>query len=282
MSKQTSKTTAEVQEYYGKVLQSKDDLKTSACCTADATPAHIRPLLANIHEDIQNTFYGCGTPVPTKLDGCTVLDLGCGTGRDAYLLSQMVGENGSVIGLDMTDEQLETANKYQDWHADKFGYVKPNTRFVKGYMEDLKSADIKDNSIDVIISNCVFNLSPDKPAVFAEALRVLKPGGELYFSDVFADARISPKLQADPILFGECLSGAICTNDFPALIKDIGFETHHVTSETPFGINNAEIEEKIGHIAFTSQTIRVIKANPDGASTDSDPYGCEKSSSGCC
>ncbi len=284
MSEQVNKTTADVQDYYGKVLQSKDDLKTSACCTADGTPAHIRPLLKNIHDEVQMKFYGCGTPVPTKLEGCTVLDLGCGTGRDVYLLSQMVGENGAVIGLDMTDEQLDVASKYQEWHAEKFGYAKPNTRFVKGYMEDLKAAKIKDESIDVIISNCVFNLSPDKPAVFKEAFRVLKSGGELFFSDVFSDQRISSELQADPVLFGECLSGALYMEDFATLMKEIGYSQYRIISQTTFDINNAEIEKKIGHINFTSITLRVIKTNPDDAWGNNDPYGCETkpSSGGCC
>jgi len=97
-------TLEKVQNYYGKVLSSSTDLKTSACCSAEALPLHVRPLMKNIHPEILDRFYGCGSPFPVALQGRTVLDLGCGTGRDVYLLSQLVGEKGQVIGIDMTSE----------------------------------------------------------------------------------------------------------------------------------------------------------------------------------
>ena len=98
-----------IQEYYGSVLQSKNDLKTGACCTAESMPEYLRPILNEIHTEILDRFYGCGSPIPSALEGATVLDLGCGTGRDAYMLAKLVGPNGRVIGLDMTDEQLAAA-----------------------------------------------------------------------------------------------------------------------------------------------------------------------------
>ena len=187
----------DVKDYYGNVLASNDDLLTSACCPLEAPPKHIRPYIKNVHDAVQEKFYGCGSPMPLALDGCTVLDLGCGSGRDAYILSQMVGESGKVIGVDMTDEQLNTAREHIDWHMEKFGYKTPNVEFKQAYIEDLQSADIPDNSVDVIISNCVINLSADKEKVFREIYRVLKPGGELYFSDVFAGRRIPKDLQTE-------------------------------------------------------------------------------------
>jgi len=255
----SQKTIDDVQDYYGKVLKTKDDLKTSACCPADAPPAYLRPYIKNIHETVLSKFYGCGTPVPESIEGCTVLDLGCGTGRDVYILSQVVGEKGKVIGLDMTDEQLSVANQYIGWHMDQFGYKQQNVEFKQGYIEDLKTAGISDNSIDVVISNCVINLSPDKEKVFSEIYRVLKPGGELYFSDVFADRRISKDLQEDKILLGECLGGAMYTEDFRRMMTKIGMADTRVMSKTPLELHDPEVVAKAGMINFSSITIRAFK-----------------------
>ena len=128
----------DVRRYYGEVLQSSQDLKTGACCTADAMPWHLRGLMADLHPEIVDRFYGCGSPIPPALEGMTVLDLGCGTGRDAYLLSRLVGEQGRVIGVDMTPEQLEVARRHQDWHRERYGHAASNVRFVEGYIEDLQ------------------------------------------------------------------------------------------------------------------------------------------------
>src|SRR5512137_744394 len=139
-----------VKLYYGKVLQSSADLKTSACCTADAMPAHLKPLAANIHTDVSTKYYGCGLVCPTHMKGRRVLDLGAGSGRDSYLLAQLVGETGEVVGVDMTDEQLAVARRHVDWHAQKFGYAKSNTRFLHGYIERLGELGLETASFDVI------------------------------------------------------------------------------------------------------------------------------------
>ena len=256
MSQQTLK---DVQDYYGKVLKTNDDLKTSACCPLEAPPPRVQALLKNVHETVQSKFYGCGSPLPVAAEGCTVLDLGCGTGRDAFILSQIVGEQGQVIGVDMTDEQLSVANQYVGWHMDKFGYRKPNVKFVKGYIEDLKTAGIEDASIDVVISNCVINLSPDKEKVFKEIYRVLKPGGELYFSDVFAGQRIPKDLQSDKILLGECLGGAMYTEDFRRMMTKTGIPDTRVTSKRQLTLDDPDVQQKAGMIDFYSMTVRAFK-----------------------
>ena len=131
-------TLAAVKHYYGEVLQSSSDLQTSACCLADAMPAHLIPLLKDIHPEIKDRFYGCGSPIPPAIEGATVLDLGCGTGRDVYLLSRLVGPTGRVIGLDMTEAQLAVGRRHQAWHAERYGH--DNVDFRHGYIEDLASA----------------------------------------------------------------------------------------------------------------------------------------------
>ncbi|MFG3408082.1 methyltransferase domain-containing protein [Streptomyces sp. NPDC048142] len=255
---ETDSTVAEsVKDYYGKVLASSADLKTSACCTDAAPPPHIAAALGQVHDEVMERFYGCGSPIPPALEGATVLDLGCGSGRDAYVLSQLVGPTGRVIGVDMTEEQLAVARRHQDWHAERFGHA--NTDFRHGYIEDLAAAGIPDASVDVVVSNCVVNLSPDKPRVLSEIFRVLRPGGELYFSDIFADRRLPAALLDDPVLVGECLAGALYTEDFRRILERTGCPDARTVATAPVTISAPDIEQKIGFATFTSRTVRAFK-----------------------
>ena len=254
--------TEAVKENYGKVLDGTKDLKTKACCcSADSYPDPVKEALALIDDEIITHYYGCGSPIPPLLDGITVLDLGCGSGRDVYVVSKLVGENGHVIGIDMTDEQLVIARRHEEDLRRQFGYERSNVEFIQGYIEDLESAGIKDNSIDLVISNCVINLSPLKQKIFDEIWRVLKPGGELYFSDVFADRRLPEELSRDPILHGECISGAMYYEDFRRMMARSGFADFRYMSVRKIDLNNKEIENKVGFASFTERTVRAFKLN---------------------
>ncbi len=255
----TSDTLASVQRYYGEVLASSQDLKTWACCSAEALPSHVRPLLERVHPEVRERFYGCGSPIPAALEGATVLDLGCGAGRDVYLLAQLVGPTGTVIGVDMTAEQLAVARRHQTWHAERFGHVRSNVRFVEGYIEDLASAGITDASVDVVVSNCVLNLSPDKPRVFREIFRVLKPGGELLFSDIVADRRLPAAWARDPVLLGECLGGALYREDLRRLLAEVGCADARTVSAAPLTIGDAAIADQVGDTRFSSLTMRAFR-----------------------
>jgi SAM-dependent methyltransferase len=126
-------------------------------------------------------------------------------------------------------------------------------------IEDLKAAGIEDCSIDVVISNCVINLSPDKHAVFSEIFRVLKPGGELFFADVFSGRRVPEELHTDPVLHGECLAGAMYIEDFRRLMRAVGWPDFRITACSRITIDSADIEARIGKIDFYSRTVRAFK-----------------------
>lgn len=248
-----------VRDYYGRALKTNRDLKTSACCTGESPSPRMREILKEIHPDVIAKFYGCGSPIPPELTGKTVLDLGSGSGRDCFILSKLVGPTGRVIGVDMTPEQLDTARRHVGYHMEKFGYAKPNMEFLSGYIEDLKSLGIENDSVDVVVSNCVINLSPDKQRVFAEIFRVLKPGGELYFSDVFANRRIPKHLAEDPVLLGECLGGALYIEDFRRLLARVGCLDYRIVSNSKLAITDPAIERKAGMIGFHSLTVRAFR-----------------------
>jgi SAM-dependent methyltransferase len=250
---------ASVKEYYGKILSGTVDLKTNACCTDTAAPDYLQQAMSNIHAEVSARYYGCGLIAPQVLPGADILDLGSGSGRDCYVLAQLVGENGSVVGVDMTEEQLEVANTYLEWHREKFGYAKSNVEFKMGHIERLDELGMEDSSFDIIVSNCVINLSPDKEAVLKEAYRLLKPGGELYFSDVYSDRRVPEELLQDPLLYSECLSGALYWNDFLGLATGVGFADPRLVEDRPITMENPDIEKRIGHINFYSATYRLFK-----------------------
>lgn len=260
-----------VKEYYGRTLKSSDDLKTNACCTDIEYPPYLKAALANIHDEVMSRYYGCGICVPTQLEGLRVLDLGCGTGRDCYALAQLVGPKGSVVGIDMTKQQLDVAVKHRQWHMEKFGHAKSNVEFIESRIEDLPKLNFDEGFFDLVVSNCVINLLSDKSKLFGEVYRLLKPGGEMYFSDVYADRRVPRRLQQDPLLWGECLSGALYWNDFHNLAKKAGFGDPRVVESRPLSIEDEHIEHVLQGYAFFSATYRLWKL--EGLESHCEDYG---------
>jgi arsenite methyltransferase len=246
-----------VQDYYGKQLRSTADLQTTACCDASAVPDWLKPLLAKLHPEVLARYYGCGLVCPPLLEGCRVLDLGCGSGRDVYALAQLVGASGSVVGVDMTPEQLTIAATYRAHHASVFGY--DNVELLTGYIEQLDELPLTPGSFDVIVSNCVVNLSPDKDAVLRGVHRLLKPGGEFFFSDVYADRRVPAALRSDPVLYGECLGGALYWNDFLRIARRNGFVDPRLVTDRPLAITQPALAERVGSVRFYSASYRLFK-----------------------
>ena len=177
-----------------------------------------------------NLGLGCGNPVAlaSLKPGEIVLDLGSGAGFDAFIAARQVGTEGRVIGVDMTPEMIERASGL----ANKHGYA--NVEFRLG---DIEALPVADASVDVIISNCVVNLAPDKAQAFREAFRVLKPGGRLQISDLVLERPLPPSLRADLDAYAACLSGALLKDDYLAAIRVAGFEGVSVAGERRFGLD---------------------------------------------
>ncbi|MFX1603778.1 MAG: arsenite methyltransferase, partial [Promethearchaeota archaeon] len=180
-------------------------------------------------ESAVESFAGCGNPVAlaSLKEDEVVLDLGSGAGLDMFHAARKVGIGGRVIGVDMTPEMIEKAEK----GAEELGLT--NVEFRLGDIEDLP---VDDDSVDVVISNCVINLAPDKAKVFREAFRVLRPGGRLMVSDIVLEAPLSDELRNDIVSYTGCLGGAIHEDEYLNHIRDAGFENVEVVQKAGFGI----------------------------------------------
>ncbi len=212
-----------VKEHYGERAK-----QAAACCgTTDyREKLYIVDEVADLPETVAS--YGCGNPtaIAGLREGEVVLDLGSGPGLDCFLSAKAVGASGHVIGLDMTQEMLDLANA----NRDKLGLT--NVEFRKGEME---SMPIDDATVDVIVSNCVINLSPDKDAVFRESHRVLKPGGRFHVSDVVLSRELSDTEKDDLTLWAGCASGALVESDYIARLQAAGFGEVRIDSRSKIG-----------------------------------------------
>ncbi|MFQ5522771.1 MAG: arsenite methyltransferase [Acidimicrobiia bacterium] len=215
-----------VAERYGSIARAVLEGKGGACCGTDDTVCSADdPITRDLYDDTDaaevptdaiNASLGCGNPtaLASLTEGQTVLDLGSGGGIDVLLSARRVGPTGFVYGLDMTDEMLELARKNQA----EAGAT--NVEFLKGDIEDIP---LPDGSVDRIISNCVINLSVDKPRVFAEAFRVLKPGGQLAVSDIVVRGDIPHEIRRSVEAWIGCVAGALDENDFRSALEAAGF-----------------------------------------------------------
>jgi SAM-dependent methyltransferase len=247
-----------VKQYYGQTLKATSDLKTDACCTSENLPHYVRDVLPLVNDEIKTRYYGCGSPIPLCIQGLKILDLGCGTGRDCYVMSKLAGPGGFVSGIDMTKNQIAVAQTYIDEQTAAFGYTKPNVKFIFDYIENVKE-HFENESLDIVTSNCVINLTDDKEVVLKQVYDVLKCGGEMFFSDIYADRRVPAQISNEPVLRGECLGGALYYRDFERIARRVGFHDPRVFSQRPVQIRNDEIEKLVGNIKFYSITYRLWK-----------------------
>ena len=241
-----------VRERYGKIASQgtggccdPSASQGDSCCSSDEgvlSPQVVQlyetPDVAGLPTEVTELSLGCGDPVTlaSLASGQTVLDLGSGGGIDCFLAAKRVGKTGRVIGVDMTPEMLEKAR------ANKARLGAENVEFRLGEIEHLPVAD---GTVDVVISNCVINLSPDKPQVFREALRVLRPGGRLAVSDIVTDGPLPPEIKKDLSAWAGCVAGAWDSKDYVAAIEAAGFVDVQLT---PVYMDKALIEDAVAQL----------------------------------
>ena len=211
----------------------------SSCCASNKTVAatkmgYTAQDVASVPEDA-NLGLGCGAPLKTAgvQSGMTVLDLGSGAGFDVFLAAEAVGPTGRVIGVDMTPEMVAKARVNAEKRATRLGAPQPVIEFHEGLIEELPLAD---NLVDVVISNCVVNLSPDKESVFREAYRVLKPGGKLCVSDLVLTEALPSNVRNSLVAYMGCIAGAILMKDYLRAMTDAGFVDVQVTTKPAFSV----------------------------------------------
>jgi len=213
---------AKVREFYGEAAETP---QAELCCPTKYGDGNID----HIPQDVIDRFYGCGSPIESAgiSEGEAVVDLGSGAGIDVFIAAKFVGSSGRAIGIDMTDEMLKIANENKPKVAEALGY--DAVEFRKGYLEQIP---IEDRSVDLVTSNCVVNLSPDKPRVFEEIWRVLKDHGRILISDIVSEKEVPPSLKVNPRLWGECLAGALTQEEFVAQLERAGFYGIEILSKT--------------------------------------------------
>ncbi len=239
----TDDITQKVSERYAKAASTGEQM----CCPTSYDMSHLKTF---IPEEVLKISYGCGTPagLETVETGDTVLDIGSGGGIDCFEASRLIGPSGRVIGIDMTDTMLEIARRNAPLVAANLGYPQPNTEFRKGMADAMP---VEDASIDLIISNCVINLAPDKRKVFREMYRVLKPGGRFTISDIVSDQVVPQYMVHDSAKWGDCLSGSLQVQDYIGGMVDAGFRAVHQIKSTAW--------QSIDGVHFLSVTLTGYK-----------------------
>jgi arsenite methyltransferase len=230
-----------VREHYAERIKNKASCcGASDCCSAESS-LYPADLLSTLPDGESTVSYGCGDPITlaSLQPGQTVLDLGSGAGLDCFFAAKKVGETGHVIGVDMTPEMIERARS----SAKRLDIQ--NVEFRQGYLEDLP---VESNTVDVIISNCVINLSPDKSKVFGESFRVLRPGGKLAVSDIVTDGPLPESIKQSLSAWAGCVAGAIEAEDYIGMMKAVGFTDVTVT---PVFFDKADVDSALDELDTT-------------------------------
>ena len=227
-----------VKEKYGEIAKQSKIQNETSCCGVGGCGSVDYTIFSENYDKLKGYHpdadlgLGCGIPTQFALikEGDSVLDLGSGAGNDCFVARAIVGETGKVTGIDFTDAMLEKAQK----NVAKLGFS--NVEFIKG---DIEKMPLADNQFDVIVSNCVLNLVPDKTRAFSEIMRVLKPGGHFCVSDVVTKGELPQKLQKDAEMYAGCVSGAIDMDQYVSIIREQGFQNIEIHKQKDVQIPEA-------------------------------------------
>lgn len=266
--KEETELKALVREKYGQIALQEKEVNQQSCCGAGACSTEVYNIMSDDYQDLNGyapeADLGLGCGLPTQFAqikaGDVVLDLGSGAGNDCFVARHETGPEGKVIGIDFTPAMIEKARK----NAEIRGF--DNVYFVEG---DIESIPLQAHSVDVVVSNCVLNLVPNKAAVFAEIYRVLKPGGHFSISDVVLHGTLPQGLQQDAEMYAGCVAGAIPRDQYLGLIFSAGFEGLSIQKQKPIDLpedilshylNEDEIKEmKSGQSGIFSITVYAKK-----------------------
>lgn len=274
-----------VKQKYSEIALQEKTVNQSSCCGATGTCGdELYNIMADDYTTLEgynpNADLGLGCGLPTEFakikEGDTVIDLGSGAGNDAFVARKIVGEKGRVIGIDFTDAMIEKARA----NADKLGFN--NVEFRQG---DIESMPVTANRADVIVSNCVLNLVPNKHKVFSEIYRVLKPGAHFSISDIVLEGELPEKWKSVAEMYAGCVSGAIQKKEYLGIIKETGFTNITVQKDKTITVPDEILksyfsEEEIN--AFKNNGTRITSVTVYAEKPAKDSRNCCKPGSGCC
>lgn len=272
---------ASVEAYYSRIRQGQTQRATSEAhrlvseqFLAMGVPPGVTQLLEKLPSQVGDSFSSCGYPAPFGIRGLHVLVLSCGSGRDAYVASQLVGLAGSVTAVEHAEEQLQIAREHIGDYGAQVGVAYPNVRFVTAYSECLELAGIPERSVDLVIANGTLSVSPFKEKVLEQAYRALRIGGELCLCDVFASRRLQDAARTHELLRGEWLGGALYIEDFKRLCRQFGFGEPRQLRAVPIDTSRCEqVSALVGVTRFHGVTFRCFKAANMESGPGEEDYG---------
>ncbi|XP_076437094.1 arsenite methyltransferase-like isoform X1 [Babylonia areolata] len=234
-------------------------------CNEEQLTEEQKGSFAQLSEEIKKRYYGSGLNFPENLKGKRILDIGCGSGSFVFLLSKLVGPTGYVVGFDLTEGLIKTAQEQSAYHCKQWGYDKPNFEFRVLNAEKLDEAGFSPGEFDIIVSNGVFCLVPDKERVFRAAFSLLKPGGQFYLNDVYAEKDPPEKYKNNETLWSLGTTGSMRWDTLCPVVTSIGFTTPYLTCAAPMRVEKEEYRKMLENARYSCAGWRLFKLDPKAA-----------------